>query len=433
MCSKKCNRYLSYQTVKLVQIDDPKLGLLHYVLMLLIFVYVIVWNVIGKNGYLSFEPPVGTVRMQLQAPTIDSDGHPCDPTDSGCMYNFTPVNKLSYCNTTSTVVARGDDVTSGASERFKAKSLPCYLLDELEVVYPVTGGSPFFVTTRVTDSYELNACEEPPSNTSNPPFNCPRTFAQANHTAYYTGDIERFTLLLDHAVRSPTVPSLQADSAQMDGALLGPNGLLTPHVTKEGIDFFTIGELLGAVEQAGGTFGYDLDGPSSVQGSSNSTRYDGMIMLLSIEYSNAKMWSGTTKEISYTYHVSVISGTKSKVQQQIITDWATPEASMEPRPSARISRDRHGIKIVVLQTGELGHFDANALLITLTTSLGLLALSTTLVDQLAIRVLRRKEVYKEAKIEVVGDEALHRSSFEHRRDSDIQRSDAPYGVLRGPP
>lgn len=51
----------------------------------------------------------------------------------------------------------------------------------------------------------------------------------------------------------------------------------------------------------------------------------------------------------------------------------------------RVTRDMHGIKVVTLQTGRLGSFDVTTLLLELTTSLTLLAISTTIVDMLATR------------------------------------------------
>ena len=88
-----------------------------------------------------------------------------------------------------------------------------------------------------------------------------------------------------------------------------------------------------------------------------------------------------------TYRPSFISGTKAKVQEQLWTKY----------PEQRVTLDRHSLKVVIIQTGMLGRFDLLTLLVTLTTSLGLLAVSTTIVDLLAIRVLPMRAAYRSAK------------------------------------
>ena len=98
-----------------------------------------------------------------------------------------------------------------------------------------------------------------------------------------------------------------------------------------------------------------------------------------------------------------------------------------PPHTQRVTRDIHGIKIVVIQTGQLGSYDTvgacgcvqcwgrarrvthcllwlegsqTTLLLQLTTSLTLLAVATTLVDVLATRVLPSRTEYKSVKYDV---------------------------------
>lgn len=88
----------AYTTVKVVKIDDLCLGVLHYSLMFAIFLYIVVYQMIYQLAYISFETPVGTVRMSLQGPTqLTGAGVPCDPADFGCEYDFTDVKDLPYC------------------------------------------------------------------------------------------------------------------------------------------------------------------------------------------------------------------------------------------------------------------------------------------------------------------------------------------------
>ena len=75
-------------------------------------------------------------------------------------------------------------------------------------------------------------------------------------------------------------------------------------------------------------------------------------------------------------------------------------------PDNLVLRNRHGLKIVVTQTGKLGTVDMLTLLLTLTTSLALLAASTTAVDFLAMYVMKRKSAYRKGKYHVVTQEEV---------------------------
>ena len=63
----------------------------------------------------------------------------------------------------------------------------------------------------------------------------------------------------------------------------------------------------------------------------------------------------------------------------------------------RTISNRHGIRVVFRQIGEVGRFDAQTFLINLVTALGLLAAATTFVDMLMVYVLPQKLLYSKAK------------------------------------
>ena len=72
-------------------------------------------------------------------------------------------------------------------------------------------------------------------------------------------------------------------------------------------------------------------------------------------------------------------------------------------PNSRIVQNRHGIRVVVVQTGQLAVNNIQAFLLTLTASLTLLAISNTVVDSLAIYVLPQKQLYKMFKYKITPD------------------------------
>jgi hypothetical protein len=52
---------LSYKTVKIVEIHNWKLGLLHYAIQLGIVIYIILWVIVFKKGYQGESGLVGTI------------------------------------------------------------------------------------------------------------------------------------------------------------------------------------------------------------------------------------------------------------------------------------------------------------------------------------------------------------------------------------
>ena len=91
-------------------------------------------------------------------------------------------------------------------------------------------------------------------------------------------------------------------------------------------------------------------------------------------------------------------GTKSKVSQVI---WAGVDTNAS---QYRVVRDAHGIRMDVLFNGLVGDFDFTTLLLQVTTSLALLALATTVTDQVMLFLMTYRRDYHAAKYEEVDPE-----------------------------
>lgn len=403
---RKVKNALSYSTVKMVKIDSTGLGCLHLTLLLCIVGYVLVFPLLYETKYMAFAKPVGSVRFNLQAPTVlDSNGSPCQPTSAKarCNYDFTPVTQLPYCLQ-----------YNGSSPALQ--QLQCVDWDAFNVVNPVTGQS-MYITTRVRENNETLVCSNPG------PGSCSQTYAfdcqpeaadglrddvsepdlvqgalpdgrLGTCTAYqqrklFMADIERFTLLIEHSVQSSQNEKIQADIGDMTGHLVSCSGAkIQGQRVSTGQEFFTVKQLLDAAS-FGARCGVDLDMASTVSGSDHSVRYDGVSMTMNIVYSNTKPFSGPQGRIAYEYHVSALWGAKSKSGQEIFT----------PFPNKRTVRDQAGIKLAVSQGGQLGEFSFNALFLQLSTSVAMLAVATVLVDILATTCLPHRKAYQQAKNE----------------------------------
>eukprot|EP01008_Symbiontida_sp_HLA12_P000238 NODE_1235_length_637_cov_296.892996_g1225_i0.p1 GENE.NODE_1235_length_637_cov_296.892996_g1225_i0~~NODE_1235_length_637_cov_296.892996_g1225_i0.p1 ORF type:complete len:178 (+),score=16.83 NODE_1235_length_637_cov_296.892996_g1225_i0:53-535(+) len=123
-------------------------------------------------------------------------------------------------------------------------------------------------------------------------------------------------------------------------------------------------------------------------------RYDGGVMIISIYYDNTGTWN--QNNITYEIRVRLLPNTDYKyVETRPIND-----ANIS---NATVIENRHGILLVLVQTGKLGHFDFATLIVQLTAALGLLAVTNAVIDLLAMHVLAQKEQYSEAMVQKVGN------------------------------
>lgn len=392
----------AYSTAKCVKIRDARLGILHYFLMLCIALYVVVYDLLYNLGYYKMTAAANTVRLTLQEPTNN-----CNPNKPKCQDAFAPLSSLPYCcNSSCTTIG-----TYCSCPWSPGKQLyNCTYLDGNDAS---TVRETSIMVTSLTHQY-LETRNQ--SCFTSYPFGantCSKVWILDQEFLYYTASVESYTMLIDHSVIMPSV-GISATSTAMVGALYvnasGPHpeiqsqlcdanptavssldGPLTnsapcyipPNKTKDGLDFFTLDVLLQSM-------GISLEDTAD---SGASTRYDGLVATLTIQYSNTRQWRGLTDKIRYTYVPAVVPGSSFKVTQ----------LSQGPTPSKRVQLDQHGILVEVLAGGTLATFSFSNLLVQLTTSLTLLAMATVGVNYLAMYALKYRHYYSEAIIETTED------------------------------
>lgn len=160
---------------------------------------------------------------------------------------------------------------------------------------------------------------------------------------------------------------------------------IPPNLTGDGLDIFRLETLMQAMG-----LGLDLD---SYPGSGHSLRYEGMTATLQIEYFNSWPYHGVLSNVSYIYNLIPVPKNPYKATSLV---W-------EQYPGRRVKRDTHGILLSVQGTGQLAAFNVQQLLVTLTTSLALLAVSATVVKYLALYALKQRQYYKEYLFQVSAD------------------------------
>ncbi|KAK5577332.1 hypothetical protein RB653_002273 [Dictyostelium firmibasis] len=334
---------LAYNTIKIVRIRDKRLGILHLCFIVIIVLYVVVYSAIYKKGYLSTEEPVGSIRTSLWSP------------------NTFKANQV-YCKNN--------------TEPYPYKKLECVYYDDALVGYPIGDDVGFTASSRMKISEQKSNC-----SLTDPTCK----FYTNSSVNVYLADIESFTVLIDHTMYAP-LSQIQFNGDDLSGYILDQNGneiQINETVNVIGIEGRPDVLELGKILEFGGI---DLDGPSMIN-SSNSIRYDGCVLFVFIEYSNT--FSYDLNKIKYVYSIKKVDDTGYDIPEAIILD----------NPNSRLYYKRHAIRLIFIQTGLIGSFNFQSLLLTLVSGLGLLTVSTLIVDQLAIRFLPQRKSYSSFKFQ----------------------------------
>lgn len=362
-CSRSCaNDALSYQTPRLARIKDWRLGALSLVLTLSALIYIVIFTIVIQQRYrLRAADLSGSVRLQLRAPAPAFRSAP---------------DSSAYC-----------------------ADLPCRFLDQYDAVPLSLEAGAIFLSTRVgVQNFTQNASVSCGGAQLQPSCDYVNASAPA---LFYVGDAELFTLLIDHGFQ--TELGIGAAAANISGSIVDIGGAaLEPcddysargYACDAGVKVGRVGAgpdilPMATLLRAAGI--RSLDDP--LAGFDESMRSSGVLLLLTIEYSNYLSDTRAYSEnvITYRYKVTQVPGVEFKAEQ------VSPEPGVGTAPS-RVIVNRHGIRLVTKQSGSIGRFDFATLLISLTASLGLLAVVTLVVDCLATRILPMRAIYQGYKV-----------------------------------
>jgi hypothetical protein len=309
--------------------------------MILVLGYIIGFQIFVEKRYLELDIPSGTIRASLKR---------------GPKTVSTNVTQFPYC--------------SFPGNNYKW-ALPCLFWDETEAVFPVTEAAAMLATTRVNlTHYELRCSQFNP--------NC--TYTKVDTGTYYIGDIERFTLMVDHSMFTPRL-NIQKNSRSLTGRLLDSNGdevqsNLSPPNQFGQSGKYDILELAKVMELAGANMETEING--------DPVRYSGTILLFFIDYDN--IFTYNTNNVRYSVRVSQLKDAEFKSVEQL-----------HYNSSSKQERNRHGIRIVFLPVGQIGQFQVQALILTLVSGAALMAVATVVTDIIATTFLPEKKKYEVAK------------------------------------
>mmetsp|Transcript_22653 Transcript_22653/g.51761 ORF Transcript_22653/g.51761 Transcript_22653/m.51761 type:complete len:638 (+) Transcript_22653:75-1988(+) len=381
----------AYSTVKQVNIRDRKLGLIHALFRLSIIAYIIVYQLMYKCKHMVEGRVYGTTRMTLQRPTVEH----CNPLHYDCEADLTHVKDLPYCKQ-----ADRQDRSSSSNSSFR--SLDCLYLDEHAWNFGFEDQDSIFLATRYNNITQTKDHGHPKTN----PYKFKKDDVQLDH---YVADIERFTVLIDHSF-------ISRDSG-LEGKASGLMGFWETHdgkavhspcfydtckhqskgapdrggfdslVSITSGDIISFGDLLKMVGLNG-----TLDQKTDMV--STSLRDQGGILMIDVVYNNVKLWDffgSQQRNITYTYRPRYVP-TRGYKRMYI-----------ERSGDERVLHNFHGFNVDVVVQGNLVTFDPQHLLLVLTTSVTLLALSHFFVDNLATKVLPLRAKFKLLKFQQTED------------------------------
>eukprot|EP01138_Halocafeteria_seosinensis_P004396 gb/GECG01004497.1/.p1 GENE.gb/GECG01004497.1/~~gb/GECG01004497.1/.p1 ORF type:complete len:486 (+),score=39.44 gb/GECG01004497.1/:1-1458(+) len=360
----------AFKTPRYVRIRDKRLGLMNLAFMVGIFGYIVGYLVISQQGYKQRGDVIGVTRLQLRAPGPDI---------------MPELDEMEYCG--------NGTYKADVPDSIEFAKAPCQFLDQFDAQYPRKQANAIFLSTRITYQASQRNRSEICANMSL--ASC--AYKEFAHQDFYVADPEFYTLFIDHSM---SVPSLDVSKSaiQLGGRLLGTDGKrLDPckpytEANRPCPSFINLGQSgakdivpIAALLEAGGVNSLDDVAGTTEDLVGETKRFAGLILLVQIDYDN--YYTYNPENIRYTYTVTQVSNQEFKIEQLV--------NNQNDAHESRLIYDRHGVQIVMLQTGSIGSFSFAQLLIVLVTSLGLLAVAQSLVNTLAFNIMPMKWVYRQ--------------------------------------
>jgi len=279
-------------------------------------------------------------------------------------------------------------------DNFTVEKLQCRYWDGAMSIFPAVENTAMFVTTRVGIAHQAL------TNSANASIPCTYelltpdcVYKTANYTNMFVAVAENFTIMIDHSFLAPAV-DVHGEARTLSGTLIGRDGQpiqpQNPAVERIGQAGFNDIIMVDTFMKAAGLQNLnDESGYISLKPGDKtreSYRFAGTVLMVYITYSNT--YSFDLSAIDYTYSATFLNSTEFKVTENVPTLQDS---------TTRTLYDRHGVRLLFKQVGELGRFDFQVLLLSFVGGIGLITVSTVLVDLLALYVLPQKKVYRDLK------------------------------------
>jgi len=348
------DEFFSYQTVKFLTIRERKLGIIHHILKILIFIYIVLYTIIYQQRYLLLEPPYGTIRATVQEPKTYED-----------------FNEMPYC-------AQNQATYNSFTNQ------NCTFLRGTDLTYPPGQLNSIFISTRIKDTYtEYTGCQLPYYNGGPVPVlpTCPPPATNLATPRYFLASIEDYTVYMEHAIFGRQNEIL-VSNVDCDGKLLFRNGssqsISFTDKSRTG-DIVPLQTILNAA---------DVSSLDAASGRGSSFRYDGAALVAVVEYENSVT---DPKKFYYTYKFYLMPN-------QDVVNMQPSQATIQAGVS--VQRNWYGVRIIFMVVGAIGAFDFPTLLTSLMSGLVLINVATVIVDLMLLHIMPAKKTYAKHKFDV---------------------------------
>eukprot|EP01084_Bolivina_argentea_P100843 180921_1 len=366
MCKGDLNYVLAYPTVKMVMVADWRLGALRYTFLIGTALYIFVYALYLQRGYLDIQSPSGTVTATLERP----------PNANVNARDF------AYC-------------TASNASTHHPDPLLCEVWPEDMVLFPTSVHDHMVITTRVSEQwFTINPDCTYQNFGENQFTNCNSnlSYISSSTPKRYLAGVDSYSLQVTHAMLDVKHYDLTGHEKycltgeQMEGQLLDFNDNVLKTFPANRPMRVTLSDLL----QATGTNLDETSDSVSINGSiyqGESMRHAGIVLMVIINYDNT--YGTKNRNPKYTVKAIRIKRAEYKVIETI-----------HYNETYRMNRNRHGVYISFVQGGTIGKLNVQTALISLTASLGLLGVSTLIVDSLMLYYCKKKENYYKDKYNV---------------------------------
>lgn len=398
----------SYRTSRTLVIKDWRVGISLLGLQFGVFCYICLYQIYSQQVYFAESDITGAVRLNPRAPApAFSWNNGAAPFCSGATGPFTHPSTLisSYYTIVNdnnyTYTGPG---SSGAGVIFPR--YPCTYMDEANAI-PLFEDDRLLIVTEVREiqqTFSLAATPTVACSTQQGPGaqGCtwrPVTGDLGNFFDLYTyvPDIEFYTIQFDHQVNAPqarvakSVIDMRGTLRDSSGRIVDPCvgytsfGLTCPGFVRIGVenrpDIVPVSTLLIAA-------GINtLDAVSGSDEFGSSRRSQGVVLIVDISYSNYCQGNiltvpgappvggtgncNTQDDVQYTYRVFAVPRTQFQISGTSIPANIFPIPTAPP--NVRTAFRKYGLRIITTQSGRIGYFLFQTLLVNLVVSLGLSA------------------------------------------------------------
>ena len=403
----------SYATARFMIIKDRRLGFLNLICKVGIVIYVVLqlWmegsylfdqTIRGSGRFTLSQPTSNCTHAQREDPTVSPYCIPCHtpdpPAGTECYDAFPNVTSLAYCRQSELPYKKVKKMC-----RFEESAATAMVFQ-----------SSLLVSTKGVELQQTKTCSANPQDPLYKDGVCDKVYNTTSRDTFYYADIRNFSVNIYHSLEFPE----RVTNRDIDGALyVGvdpwkkknsdavcarnpdamssfPNGYLTdispcyipPVKAADGSDQYVLNEILAAGQVS---LDHDTIGPNK------TVRSVGTTIIFGVEYLNWKKWEVMTRHTRprYVYHITPLYN----------NTFESTEAIYDEYPKTRTLLLRSGVRIVAVQSGSLRSFAFSQLLITLATSLTLLAITTTIVDIISTNLMSNSQLYKDYKFQETPD------------------------------